>query len=143
MDLSWCIICDNRIDSDMCESDLYCSAECKMTDFHPEIKDLYNASNSSSSSSVTSLSLPQSNHDVMLSKLKRAKSLRLQQQQQQQRQSYPWIPLYRRRPLVSKRPAPSSGGSAAATAAANVQGLLCRAKSSLPQPQFKIQSLLA
>ncbi|ORZ20592.1 hypothetical protein BCR42DRAFT_409113 [Absidia repens] len=32
MDLSWCIICDNRIDDVMTESSLYCSASCQGRD---------------------------------------------------------------------------------------------------------------
>ncbi|KAI8077766.1 uncharacterized protein BX664DRAFT_343435, partial [Halteromyces radiatus] len=32
MDLSWCIICDNRIDDILTESSLYCSETCKGKD---------------------------------------------------------------------------------------------------------------
>ncbi|KAI8140752.1 hypothetical protein BJV82DRAFT_622458 [Fennellomyces sp. T-0311] len=93
MDLSWCIICDNRIDSTLNESDLYCSDACKVKD--------------SSSFSSAATTLP----------LKRSSSFKLRKQQRPAAPStsYPWIPLYRRRPAISRKPAPCRSKSAAPT----------------------------
>ncbi|KAI7851281.1 hypothetical protein BDC45DRAFT_538368 [Circinella umbellata] len=95
MDLSWCIVCDNRIHSNLNESDLYCSDVCK-------VKDL-STSTSTSSASSSSTALFGTSPPKRLSK-----SLSLLRNKQQRSTapstSYPWIPLYRRRPVVSRRP---------------------------------------
>ncbi|KAI7881860.1 hypothetical protein K492DRAFT_236417 [Lichtheimia hyalospora FSU 10163] len=119
MDTFWCPGCDKRIDTDLNESDLYCSVECKIKDANPE----NHSSTSSNSTSTTSTSGVPELALGKLRELKRSKSLR-----QQHRPSYPWIPLYRRRPVVSRRAAVT------ASSAATAQGLMCR-KPALPQQQ--------
>ncbi|KAJ8656877.1 hypothetical protein O0I10_007474 [Lichtheimia ornata] len=132
MDTFWCPGCDKRIDTDLSESDLYCSVECKIKDANPET----HSSSSSNNTSTTTNGVP----ELALGKLrelKRSKSLR-----QQHRPSYPWIPLYRRRPVVSRRAAVT------ASSAATAQGLLCRkpaaaaAATAFPQ-QHQLYGLLA
>ncbi|CDH53919.1 predicted protein [Lichtheimia corymbifera JMRC:FSU:9682] len=129
MDTFWCPGCDKRIDTDLSESDLYCSVECKIKDANPE-------THSSTSSNNTSTTVPELSLGK-LRELKRSKSLR-----QQHRPSYPWIPLYRRRPVVSRRAAVT------ASSAATAQGLLCRKPAAAttafpPQQQHQLYGLLA
>ncbi|KAI9489352.1 hypothetical protein BDB00DRAFT_732361, partial [Zychaea mexicana] len=86
MDLSWCIICDNRIDSNLNESDLYCSDACKVKD---------------SSMALFGQSPPKQRTIKNTLTLLRNR----QQRPTAPSTSYPWIPLYRRRPIISRRPA--------------------------------------
>ncbi|KAL1927858.1 hypothetical protein VTP01DRAFT_3263 [Rhizomucor pusillus] len=89
MDLSWCIICDNRIDGDVNDSELYCSETCKNKD-------------------ATIPSQQQAQQQMLFELPARTrgatpnlKNLMLLRNKQQRppapSTSYPWIPLYRRR----------------------------------------------
>ncbi|KAI9249197.1 hypothetical protein BDA99DRAFT_524279 [Phascolomyces articulosus] len=95
MDLSWCIVCDNRIDSNLNESDLYCSDDCKVKD-----SSLSTSITSASSSSTALFGTSPSKRFNNSKSLLRNK----QQRPTAPSTSYPWIPLYRRRPVVSRRP---------------------------------------
>ncbi|KAI7898209.1 uncharacterized protein BX663DRAFT_265600 [Cokeromyces recurvatus] len=92
MDLSWCIICDNRIDDVLNDSSLYCSESCQLKDQMASI--------------TTQLSVKQQQQQQQQKKpLIRSSSLLRNKRPAAPSTSYPWIPLYRRRRgvVVSKR----------------------------------------
>lgn len=96
MDLSWCIICDKRIEDD---NVLYCSSECELKD-----QNMFLANNSS-----TIPKQPPVLKSWMLKKSSTAKHVL-------STPSYPWIPLYRKRQHFwqannSKRCQPTVSGS--------------------------------
>ncbi|KAI8090084.1 uncharacterized protein B0P05DRAFT_577643 [Gilbertella persicaria] len=96
MDLSWCIICDNRVDDVLNESSLYCSESCQLKD---QMKSITNqiAINQQQQQQQKKLTLSKSN--ASMSTLLRTK------RPSAPSTSYPWVPLYRRRRgvVVSKR----------------------------------------
>ncbi|CEP19066.1 hypothetical protein [Parasitella parasitica] len=91
MDLSWCIICDNRVDDVLNESSLYCSESCQLKDQMTSITNQL-ALNQQKKPAATKLSSP----TTSMLRNKRSNALSA---------SYPWIPLYRRRRgiVVTKR----------------------------------------
>ncbi|KAI8333231.1 hypothetical protein BD560DRAFT_451332 [Blakeslea trispora] len=93
MDLSWCIICDNRVDDVLNESSLYCSESCQLKD---QMKSITNqlAINQQQQQQQKKLMPPSKPTASLRTKRPAAPSA-----------SYPWVPLYRRRRgvVVSKR----------------------------------------
>ncbi|KAI8083454.1 hypothetical protein BDF21DRAFT_461669 [Thamnidium elegans] len=90
MDLSWCIICDNRVD-DLNESSLYCSESCQLKDQMTSI--------------TNQLSLNQAKKPAVAKPVLPIATLLRTKRSSAASASYPWIPLYRRRRgvVVSKR----------------------------------------
>jgi len=91
MDLSWCIICDNRVDDVLNDSSLYCSESCQLKDQMISITNQLTL-NQQKKPAMTKPSLPTAT--LLRTKRSNAPSA-----------SYPWIPLYRRRRgvVVTKR----------------------------------------
>ncbi|KAI8981959.1 hypothetical protein BDF20DRAFT_443542 [Mycotypha africana] len=94
MDLSWCIICDNRIDDVLNDSSLYCSESCKLKDQMASVTNQLVHNNQQSSQQQQALKKTLTKVNSIRNKRSTAPSA-----------SYPWIPLYRRRrvAVVSKR----------------------------------------
>ncbi|ORZ15290.1 hypothetical protein BCR42DRAFT_416804 [Absidia repens] len=70
MDLSWCIICDNRIDDMVTESSLYCSASCQTRDqSYSSVTGCHDQSNSNNSNNALSQSLGSLKNLVRLNKI--------------------------------------------------------------------------
>ncbi|KAI8886690.1 hypothetical protein K501DRAFT_269657 [Backusella circina FSU 941] len=82
MDLSWCIICDNRVDDFLNESSLYCSESCKLKDQMTSITNQL----CQQQQLQAKKSAPVTKPAALRTKRSNAPST-----------SYPWIPLYRRR----------------------------------------------
>lgn len=119
MDLSWCIICDNRVDDVLVnfflnlnytlvltlyqnDSSLYCSDSCRIKDRMSSITHQLNMNYQQQKKTVA-----KPNVSTML-RSKRSSTLST---------SYPWVPLYRRRHSVvmSKRCQPVMASSCKAT----------------------------
>ncbi|KAI8374629.1 uncharacterized protein BYT42DRAFT_499104 [Radiomyces spectabilis] len=98
MDLSWCIICDNRIDDNvMSDSSLYCSNSCRVSDQSQHQAQA--ASSPPATNSFTSFLKVQSPKPIIKTGSLRSKRPTAPSN------AYPWIPLYRRRHgvLVARR----------------------------------------
>ncbi|KAI9022125.1 hypothetical protein CLU79DRAFT_751292 [Phycomyces nitens] len=95
MDLSWCIICDNRVEDTMSEqSSLYCSSACRIND----------QSTQQTTSPVAAVRTKKITSAIQLLRTKRPAG---------PSNGYPWVPLYRRRHgvLIARRCQPVVAGS--------------------------------
>ncbi|KAI8987073.1 hypothetical protein BDB01DRAFT_890075 [Pilobolus umbonatus] len=89
MDLSWCIICDNKVGESLNES-LYCSESCKLKDQMTSITNQLVMNQPKKLANKPTLSTS----TILRTKRSTAPST-----------SYPWIPLYRRKRgvVITKR----------------------------------------
>ncbi|KAI9302655.1 hypothetical protein BJ944DRAFT_269604 [Cunninghamella echinulata] len=109
MDLSWCIICDNRIDDGVIESSLYCSEKCKNTDqIHPTV--LEQPSSSLLPSTFTTTTIPSSRSTPFLMKPSKSTTINttlLRNKRSNITTNYPWEFFYNRprnkRQMIVKR----------------------------------------
>ncbi|KAI8380666.1 hypothetical protein EDC96DRAFT_604148 [Choanephora cucurbitarum] len=96
MDLSWCIICDNRVDDVLNESSLYCSESCQLKDQMKSITNQLAINQQQQQQQQQQKKLMLSSKPIASLRNKRPAAPSA---------SYPWVPLYRRRRgvVVSKR----------------------------------------
>ncbi|KAI7863772.1 hypothetical protein BDF14DRAFT_1745270 [Spinellus fusiger] len=106
MDLSWCIICDNRIEDATSDGSLYCSNTCQVND---------QASNAAQQFSSPVVHLKPSSQIRQVAKPVISKAKRPIAPSG----AYPWIPLFRRRHgiLIARRCQPVVAGSPATAGA--------------------------
>ncbi|ORX44751.1 hypothetical protein DM01DRAFT_1178275 [Hesseltinella vesiculosa] len=121
MDLSWCIMCDQRIDEPL-EGSLYCSEQCQARDLQHCQLDAPSTSPRDSLDQSRVYKQDQQDdawaQDSSTNKLlQRLKTVRTKQQRQakQQTSAYPWDLLYSRprnkRPILVKRCQPMVASS--------------------------------
>ncbi|KAI8061083.1 hypothetical protein BC940DRAFT_310780 [Gongronella butleri] len=118
MDLSWCIMCDQRID-DLEDSSLYCSDQCRVQDVNHSS---HNSENKSAALLLDEEKQAQDEemmmlggHDATNKVAHRFKTLRAKQQANKPASSYPWVMNYTRsrskRPILVKRCQPMVASS--------------------------------
>ncbi|KAI8330727.1 hypothetical protein BC941DRAFT_440020 [Chlamydoabsidia padenii] len=114
MDLSWCIICDNRIDDRVIESSLYCSEQCQGRDHSNSTMSAYQDQSSSSPPQLGPLKNIVRLNKAIINNGSTTTTARVKRPNGPST-SYPWELLYTRprskRHVVVKRCQPMVAGS--------------------------------